>query len=386
MSEPSGGGYAARIVFLPVPESLRGQVDSLIGAGHHGHPHSPEEDFFIDPSIPIPVELGPGDADLRNLSGEMILSGMLRVLAEDPGRENADYYRRFVLSFKPDIFSEFTEAAILKAKNGDYDPALEIVDALNGLFPGSPAALLNRALILEKRSEALGKAGREEEAEAGNVLADEAYRQILSLSPPLPDGLFNAGFYFMNRRDYEQAKACFSAYIPLASGDPEKRARAASIVKEIESHSLDDAAFREAYECIRGGEERRGLELVRDFLERKPLVWNGWFLLGWGLRRLGRWEDGETAFRKAVELGGGIGDTRNELAICLMEMGDYKAARKELEAGLREDPENVKIISNLGVLALKTGNDDEAAGFFRTVLELEPEDPLAGTYLRGKTF
>jgi Flp pilus assembly protein TadD len=82
-------------------------------------------------------------------------------------------------------------------------------------------------------------------------------------------------------------------------------------------------------------------------------------------------------------LGGDNSDTRNELAICLMETGDLKGARKELEIALREEPENVKIISNLGVLAMRSGDDDEAAAFFRTVLELEPEDPLAAAYLRG---
>ena len=100
-------------------------------------------------------------------------------------------------------------------------------------------------------------------------------------------------------------------------------------------------------------------------------------MLGWALRRLGRWEDGAAAFNKAIEFGGGNSDTRNELAICLMETGDYPGVRRELEIALREDTENVKIISNLGVLAMKNGDDDEAAAFFRTVLEFEPDDPVA---------
>jgi cytochrome c-type biogenesis protein CcmH/NrfG len=121
---------------------------------------------------------------------------------------------------------------------------------------------------------------------------------------------------------------------------------------------------------------------VRDFLERYPAVWNGWFVLGWALRRLERWADGTAALKKAVELGGGNADTRNELAICLMETGELAAARRELEAALPDDPENVKIISNLGVLALKNGRHEEAAAFFRTVLEIDPADPLAGEFLK----
>ncbi|MFP3088691.1 tetratricopeptide repeat protein [Treponema sp. TIM-1] len=366
MNRPAGSN---RIVFLSVPESLRGQVESP-GA------------FSIDPSIPIPVELAPGetDLDLEQLSWEMILAGMIRVIGEDPDDEDADYYRGFVLTVKPDILRELSEAAILKAGNGDYDMALEILDALTGLFPHAPEVLLNRALVLENRADFLARSGRENEAETENTAAHRAYQELLGLNPPYPNGLFNAGFFFMKLRDFSTARDCFSAYIPLAD-NPEKKEKAQALVREIESRGLDDGEFRAAYDLIRRGEEEKGLLRIRSFLERRYDVWNGWFLLGWALRRLGRWADGAVSFGKALELGGDNSDTRNELAICLMELGDYRSARRELETALRTDPENVKIISNLGVLALKAGNDDEAAGFFRTVLELAPDDPLAREYL-----
>ncbi|MDR2629796.1 MAG: tetratricopeptide repeat protein [Spirochaetaceae bacterium] len=363
-----------RIVFLSVPESLRGQIESEeTGSG---------KTFSIDPAIPIPVELAPGetDLDLEQLSWEMILSGMIRVIGENPDGEDADYYRRFVLSVKPAILRELTEAALLKAGNGDYDLALEILDALSGLFPHTPEVLLNRALVRENRADALARSGREDEAERENAAAEEVYQRVLSLNPPYPNGLFNAAFFFMKRRCFARARDCFSAYIPLAD-NPEKREKAGALLREIEIHGLDDEEFRDAYDFISRGEEEAGLLLIRSFLERHYDVWNGWFLLGWALRRLGRWADGAASFGKALELGGDTSDTRNELAICLMELGDYRAARRELEAALRTDPENSKIISNLGVLALKSGDNGEAAGFFRTVLELTPGDPLAKEYL-----
>jgi tetratricopeptide (TPR) repeat protein len=250
--------------------------------------------------------------------------------------------------------------------------------------------LLNRALILENRAEALERSGRDEAAEAENTRVHEAYKEALALDPPFPNGLFNAGFFYMKRHNFDKARDCFSKYLSLAEDaastdkissdgafDPAKKERAQAIVREIESRRLDDELFREAYDFIRLGEEEKGLLKIRHFLEHHPDVWNGWFILGWALRKLGRWEDGAAAFQKTLELGGDNCDTRNELAICLMELGDYKAARKELEVSLREEPENVKIISNLGILALRAGDDDEAAAFFRTVLELEPEDPVA---------
>jgi Flp pilus assembly protein TadD len=396
---------AGRIVFLAVPESVRGRIESMARHTAHGHEDHEDEpcsgepqggEFQIRPEIPIPMEIPPGEEsfNLEELSWEMILAGMLRILsAGKPARDGLpegfgpdwlDYYRRFVLALRPDILPELSEAAILKAKNGDYELSLEILGALKGLFPRSPAVLLNSALTLEKKAAALERGGQEEEAEAESAEAERAYGEALALDPPFPDAFFNAAYFYLKRRDFIRAKELLSAYLDLSSeapvSDEEKRENARILIKEIGESSLEDGGFREAWDLVRRGREEEGLRSIRGFLERHPSAWNGWFVLGWGLRRLGRWEDARVSFEKTLELGGDNGDTRNELSICLMELGDYPAARRQLEIALRGDPENVKIISNLGVLAMKSGDDDEAAGFFRTVLELEPGDPVARRY------
>jgi tetratricopeptide (TPR) repeat protein len=203
----------SRIVFLSVPESLRVQLEN-----GHQHDHESEldhEHFTIDPAIPIPVEIPPGETnlDMEQLSWEMIVSGMLRIISaggKDPSfdidKEDIDYYRRFVLEVRPDILGEFTEAAILKARNGDFEMALEILDVLEGLFPRLAPLLLNRALVLEHRAENLEKTDREDEAEIEYDKAHGAYKEILALKPPFPDGLFNAGFFFMKRRNFYKAR------------------------------------------------------------------------------------------------------------------------------------------------------------------------------------
>jgi Tfp pilus assembly protein PilF len=205
------------------------------------------------------------------------------------------------------------------------------------------------------------------------------------MEPPFPNAWFNAGFFYLKQKDFGRARECFSRYLESAEDeDEEKREEAESILKEIDESGLEDENFLEACKAIQQGHEEEGLVNIRLFLEQRPSVRNGWFVLGWALRRLGRWEDGAAAFRKALEFDSGetsnTADIQNELAICLMETEDYRGARQELETALREDPDNIKIISNLGVLAMKNGDDDEAAAFFRIVLELDPEDPVAGEY------
>ena len=64
-----------------------------------------------------------------------------------------------------------------------------------------------------------------------------------------------------------------------------------------------------------------------------------------------------------------------------MESGDLKGAKKILEKALVKDSENTKIISNLGYLALKEGNPSLAAGYFQTVLEIDPNDKIAAMEL-----
>lgn len=263
---------------------------------------------MIDPAIPLPVELPEGAEHINSgdIREEMILSGILRLLQQEPDHENASYYRYFILSVRPDILNELSYAALMKAQNGDFDMALEILDALSGLFPHSAELLNNKHEVLKMKKAASGS--------------------------------------------HESADG--------------------------------DELFTEARSAIEEGDIERGLDAIRAFIEKNPQVWNAWFLLGWGLRRSCRWADAEVAFREAAELRGETdADTRNEIAICLMEQGDLKAARKELETALHADPENTKIISNLGVLSLKAGDAAEAAGFFRTVLELDPDDAGAREFL-----
>jgi tetratricopeptide (TPR) repeat protein len=252
--------------------------------------------------------------------------------------------------------------------------------------------LLNKALILEGAAAEMEKNGLAAEKE--NTLALEAYQTALAPEPVLPDALFNAAFFFMRRRDFSRAKDCFSRYVSLAGESENSPDNPAEFSVEriggakkilLEIAGLDDSGFREAYDLINRGEDEEGLLKIRDYIERHPKVWNGWFLLGWALRKQGRFGDGLQSFKKALELGGGGSDLKNEMAICLMELGDFKAAKKELEHALRETSNDkitspgaiVKIISNLGVISMKTGDRDKAASYFRTVLELDANDPLA---------
>ncbi len=363
-SEP--GDPLKNIVFISIPESL----DRTIG------------DLKIDPSILMPVELPHGEErwELTDLSWEMIVAGMLKVLAYQPDHADANYYRKFILEVKPSIVEELTATAIMKAHNKDFDLAEEIFKALGSLVPSDVRNFINLALVFEEHSEAYDQIHNEKLRDEYAERAFRAYKRALRLAPDSPDVNYNAAYFFLRQRNYIKAVEHLTHFIDHGS-DPERIRRAERVVKELKSQDLLDNLFKEAYDFIRMGRERDGIAKVKEFLEMHPDVWNAWFLLGWGYRRLGEYAEGRKAFERAIQLGGNQADTYNELAICLMELGELAESRRQLLIALKIEPENVKILSNLGIVSMRQENRDEAIGFFHTVLELEPEDQIARKYL-----
>ena len=347
----------------------------------------------IDKTVPLPVQKKSGESepDIKSLEPEQILAGILTVLAYDRHNKNLDYYRSIIKKARPDIQRELTEAAILKSKDEDWELAEELFMTLRGLDPENPVTALNIAIFLDQRAESYRKSNLNEDADAYDNDAFKYYKEAMNAEPPLPDAFFNCGFFHLKQYDFREAKSCFETYVALTcdAKDEElgengiyKKERAQELIDRINNENLEDKAFLNAYKLISGGQEEKGLKEIRSFLEKNQKVWNAWFLLGWGLRKLCRWEDAKQAFEESIVCGGNDNaDTHNELAICLMETGNLSGAKSELLKALSLAPENEKIISNLGYLSLKEGKRDEAQKYFAAVLEYCPNDKIAAAEL-----
>lgn len=341
----------------------------------------------IKSNIPLPVQKPDnGDFDISQLTPEMIFAGILVVLAYDHHNQYLDDYRKLLLEAKPNIKQELTEAAILKSRNEDFDIAEEIFSALRGLDPEDMLITLNTAIFFDQRADSYRQSGLFEDADAYDDCAGRFYAQVMESDNAPPEVFFNAGFFFLKEKNFSRGKECFETYLALTCdiSDEElgengqyKRQRAQEIVMDISNRNLEDEQFKAAYDYILSEQEEKGLEEIRKFLKKNPRVWNAWFMLGWGLRRLQRWEEARDAFLQSIECGSTEPDTLNELAICYMELGEYTESKKCLVEALSLEPENTKYMSNLGYLALKQGNPQEARKFFLAVLEFDAQDKIA---------
>jgi tetratricopeptide (TPR) repeat protein len=356
----------ASVLFVQFPkESL-----SSLGIGEF------EEGLSIPVQTPGPVL----KFDLGMVTPESIVTGILRVLAWKPQIAHADSYRAIATALRPGILAELSDAGYAKAMAKEWEIAEEIFLALVGLFPSMPEPLLDLALLREEHAKTLLEESQEQAAEAEEESAHRCYSKLLAMEPPFPPAFYHAAFFYVRIHRYDRALSLFTTFIGL-SEDVEKIASAKKAVKKLEELGYLDATFKEAYDFIRLGDEEKGLEKALAFIERHPTVWNGWFLAGWAYRKSGAWEKGAEAFQKAILLGSREADTFNELSLCQIEMGLLGEARKSLEKALAAEPENVKIIVNLGALAFKTGKKGEALGFFRSALEIDPNDDLARQWI-----
>ncbi|QEN07214.1 tetratricopeptide repeat protein [Oceanispirochaeta crateris] len=356
-----------QIVYISIPENISHKIGTL----------------DLDPSVLIPIEIpegvDPSSWKSEDLSWEMIISGMLKVLAYDPENENLPYYRNFIHSSKPDITAELTQSAIIKAQSSDFDLAEEIFLALIGLNPQDIRSHLNLVLLYENKLGEIKDKFSAPYVELENQI-ESLYANLIEQAEDLPDIYFNAAWFYYNKQDFKRSYELSSSYLSMGE-DEQKRSEAEKLMRECSELKDTNEIYRSAYRLVSEDKNQEGLDLIDQFLNENKNVWNAWFLKGWALRKMSQFEEGLLSFKQAAELKGPHPDILNELAICSLELGNYDESRKYLEEALSLDAENLKIISNMGILSLKEKKMEEASAFFRTVIALDPEDTIAAEYL-----
>lgn len=344
-------------------------------------------EFKVDPEVALPIELAP-DADsvsTEDLTWDATVAAMLKILAYQPQHHDAAYYRSFIRAAKPSIREELTEAGIIKAHNGDFPMAEELFLALTGLDPEDAGTALNLAFAYEEHAAAAERAEEPEAAARLRQSAEQAYRRVLELDPLHADAHLNLAHFYLTQRRFGDARPHLQVYVKHGA-DPKRRTETEDLLRRMTADGLEEESFRRAYELVRDGSEQEGLRKIESFLVEHPDVWQAHFVRGWALRRSGSYAAAKSAFETVLAHAtaadqAGMADTYNELAICNLELRDYAESERNLRAALQLDPENTKIMSNMGILAMKRGLLEEARRYFETIRELDPNDPLAPKYL-----
>lgn len=331
-------------------------------------------DFHIDPSIEIPVQLPAGKDSLESteISIELLVAGMLKIIAFDPEHKNFPYYRDFVLAVQADAPEELNLAAISQEQKENYDFAEELFLTVNHLAPQS-ATFINLATFYSKRASLDTSKGTSYDFYQQKAM--ETLKEGVTLFEDDAPLLNELGFFHLYQGNVEIAKEYLDRFLEVAEDD-EKREHVQKIMGDINNKLNNDKLLMQAYDQIQMSKEEEALINLEDYLKESPKVWNAWFLKGWALRRLQKFADAEKAFLACISLGESSSDIYNELAICALETGKKDLAKNYLNTAVDLDEKNITLLSNLAYLHLQDEELDEAREFLELARNIDEKDPV----------
>ncbi len=359
------GFMLSNIVYVSLPENFTSHIKG----------------FLFDPKVLLPVEVSDIEHFSQDeLSFESIMSAILKISAYDQNNVNFPYYKKLLLALNPNIINILINVGLSKIDEGDYNLALEIFLSLKGVEGENEVILFNLALLYEKMAENFLRLEQHMDAISSNQNALNIYERLLTLDSPNENVFANAGFFFVKQYKLDRAQELLRHYLRISNNLGLKN-KVNEILNVIEVHKDLALNLERIYDLIILSKEDEAICELIKLLEYHKDSWNVWFLLGWGYRRKGFYLQAKDAFLKVLFFDSNNVDAMNEISICLMELFKFDESLKHLLRALELEPDNIKIISNLGILYLKMERKKEAREYFQIILEYDPNDPIALKYL-----
>jgi Tfp pilus assembly protein PilF len=151
---------------------------------------------------------------------------------------------------------------------------------------------------------------------------DEAirhYQKVLSLAPSFYPAHNNLGSDYLSKSDFQSAQAQFEEAIKLNHSDAEAHLNLANVL--LQTKKYDDA-----------------LSNVEQGLRRQPTSAFGKFILGAIYSRMGKGPEAEKTMREALQLDANMSEVHLELVNLYLAQQKTAQARTELEAFLKQFP------------------------------------------------
>ena len=193
-------------------------------------------------------------------------------------------------------------------------------------------------------------------------LARATFERWTRAHPEDADMLINAGLTAFDAGDYAQALEFFEKALEIAQDGEQK-----SGARTFRANSLDMLG--------------RYPEAIADYervITYAPEWWEAHANLGICHARNGHSEEAERAFRRGLEECPGSPEIRDELAAHLLnENKDQKEALSLAEEAVALGQDEIRHLYTLGEARLALGDEEGSAEAYRTVLNLDPEDPNA---------
>lgn len=238
---------------------------------------------------------------------------------------------------------------------GDRDKAARHVARAAALpaFSAAPDPRVDALARESRRSVLLIK-----QAAASDLVRDAAWREYLlrralEFDGANPDVVYEMGALLQQLRRPREALPYFERHLDMVSDDQQT-------LVQIGKCQADLGQFEEAESVL-----RRAVALSNDAV--------GEYNLGYVLEQVGRADEAERQYQRALALNPGLASAHTNLGTALAARGRFTDAAAHLAEAVRLEPGNAAARNNLGALLLQQHQLDAAASQFRLALELNPD-------------
>ncbi len=194
------------------------------------------------------------------------------------------------------------------------------------------------------------------------ALAKATFERWTRRHPEDADMLINAGLTAFDAADYAQAYAFFDKAVEVSSNEEQK-----SGARTFRANALDML-----------GRYAEAVAAYEEVIAEAPDWWEAHANLGICHARNGHSAEAEATFRRGLEDCPGSPEIRDELAAHLLnENKNLKEALALAEEAVALGQDEIRHLYTLGEVRLALGDEEGSAKAYRTILELDPEDPNA---------
>lgn len=332
------------VAYVPIPGAMKSAFSAL--------------NIDENTLLPVAVENGQGTLSKEDITVENIIAGMLKSIAFDDKNENYEVYRSFLNSYDPGLAEKLERAALLKEEKRDYDFAEELMLESYRLSP-TPERAIELATVYSYMAADARNKGDIVEENRGLKNALDSLSEGIERFGENESLLSEMASFEAYVGELEGAKDYLERYLKVATDD-DKREEMKRVLEEVDYQIKNDREIKEAYDWIMLGEGDKALPLIEKFISSNPKIWNGWFLKGWALRVIGKYDEAKETLIECIRLGETNSEIYNELSMCELESGNRELAKTYLETAHDLDENNLSIISNLAYLYLMDNDLDSA--------------------------
>jgi predicted O-linked N-acetylglucosamine transferase (SPINDLY family) len=189
-----------------------------------------------------------------------------------------------------------------------------------------------------------------------------AFQQALSRNPQQAQVWTNLGAAEHARGRLDAAEVAFQRSLLLAPDDP-------------------NALTRHALLHVQRGQIDQGIAVVHRILAKEPRLLPAWLLLGNAQRLRDDWPQAEAAYRQALQIAPRDRDARYNLALLLLQKGEYCEAETWARQLVTENPRDADAWTILGGACQSEARIEEALQAMRRSVDLRPDATTHSKYL-----